>query len=238
MKERLSFRSLLADREPNSILIHYKTLRRWVGWLGILLPFVLWIGGKLIGDCSILQPSISHYYYTNMREVFVGVLCAVSLFLFTYKGPSRLDGILTNIAAFFSLGVALFPTDILESSACQHEVTSFIGVRYHAVIHLTCASLFFIILALMSLFLFTRTSPDPSRLTKNKLKRNVIYRICGVVMIVALIAILIYFLSGGRKENQVVFFMEAAMLVFFGISWLTKGEALFPDKPVGRSTDI
>jgi len=198
--------------------------------LGIFLPFVLWGGAKWIGDCSTLQPSISHYYYTNMREVFVGVLCAVSLFLFTYKGPSKLDGILTNIAAFFCLGVALFPTDILSSSTCQHEVTPFINLSYHATIHLTCAALFFIILALMSFFLFTRTDPDPAKLTENKLKRNVIYRICGVGMILALMAILIYFLSGGRKENQVVFYMEAFMLVAFGFSWLTKGEALFPDK--------
>ena len=166
-----------------------------------------------------------------MREVFVGALCAVSLFLFTYKGPSKLDGILTNIAAFFCLGVALFPTDMLGSSACQHEATPFIDVSFHATIHLTCASFFFIILALMSLFLFTRTNPNLARMTENKLKRNVIYRICGVVMILALIAILIYFLSGGRKENQIVFFMETVMLVAFGFSWLTKGEALFPDKP-------
>ena len=35
-------------------------------------------------ESEAIQKSISYYYYTNMQNVFVGILCAVALFLFAY----------------------------------------------------------------------------------------------------------------------------------------------------------
>ena len=150
------FKKAAETKSKNAELISFLTLRRAIGWLGMLLPVVLVIGSMLVGKCNVVQPSISHYYYTNMREVFVGVLSAVSLFLFSYKGHSNLDSWASNVAGFFCLCVAIFPTDI-ESYPCQNKLDSFISWSHQEYIHLTCASLFFIVLALMSIFLFTKS---------------------------------------------------------------------------------
>ena len=56
----------------------YLALRKAVGWIGILLPFILMFGVFLIFKGEIIQESISHYYHTGMGDVFVGALCAVA----------------------------------------------------------------------------------------------------------------------------------------------------------------
>ena len=148
-------------RSAEPEVISFQTIRRTVGWLGIALPFILVLGSFLFDKGYVIQPSISHYYFTNMREIFVGVLCAVSLFLFTYKGYSRMDGIAANVAGVFSLGVALFPTDVILDYPSQNDVVSFVNLSFHSIIHFTCAGLFFLTLAFMSLFLFTMSKhPD------------------------------------------------------------------------------
>jgi len=60
----------------------YLALRKAVGWIAILLPFTLMLGVFLIFKGEIIQESISHYYHTDMRNVFVGAICAIALFLF------------------------------------------------------------------------------------------------------------------------------------------------------------
>ena len=64
------------------LVISYLTLRKLVGLLGMLLPFVLFFGYLIFErDCT-FPPSISHFYYTDLGNCFVGTLWAVSLFLF------------------------------------------------------------------------------------------------------------------------------------------------------------
>jgi uncharacterized membrane protein YobD (UPF0266 family) len=52
-------------------------------------------------------------------------------------------------------------------------------------------------------------------------------------MLVCLIAIVIYknFIHTETSESPFVFLAETVALVAFGISWLTKGETIYPDKP-------
>jgi len=195
----------------------YLALRKAVGWIGILLPFVLSLGSVFLFGEKSLRENISLYYYSGMRDVFVGALCAIALFLFFYKGYDRWDNIAADLAALFALGIAFFPT-VPEG-------------KYNAAatIHFISAAVFFIILAGMSFFLFTRSKPDP---TKRKIIRNKIYIGCGLVMIVCLVAILIFyiFFNEKRPDSRLVFWSETIALIAFGISWLTKGGTLYPDK--------
>ena len=99
-----------ANNEFLSQTYSFLALRRAVGWIGILLPLVLVLGTFLItGERAVLK-TISLYYHTGMRDVFVGSICAIALFLFFYKGYDRWDNWACNIAGFFALGIALFPT--------------------------------------------------------------------------------------------------------------------------------
>lgn len=56
-------------------------------------------------------PSISHYFYTPARNVFVGALIAASLALLALSGRNR-STILLDIAALFAPLIALIPTGI------------------------------------------------------------------------------------------------------------------------------
>jgi hypothetical protein len=195
----------------------YLALRKAVGWIGILLPFILMLGVFIIFNGEIIQESISHYYYTEMRNVLVGALCAIALFMFFYSGYDKWDDWAGNVAGFFAIGVAWFPTTELGSS-------NLIGK-----IHFACAAIFFLTLAVFSLFLFTKKGSNP---TQQKLRRNKIYVICGLIMIACLIAIFIYFnfIHNDNSDSSFVFWAETVALIAFGVSWLTKGGTLYPDK--------
>jgi hypothetical protein len=62
--------------KENALVISYLLLRKVIGILGFTLPFILSIGAYLISRTGI-QSSLSSYYYTDMRNVFVGVLCVI-----------------------------------------------------------------------------------------------------------------------------------------------------------------
>lgn len=194
----------------------YMDLRKAVGWIGILLPFTLMIGVLFIFDEKVIQESISHYYYTGMGDVFVGALCAVALFMFFYSGYDKRDDWTGNLAGIFAIGVAWFP--VTETGTATGA----------GIIHVICAGLFFFILAVFSLFLFTRGEENP---TRQKLKRNKIYVTCGLVILACLIAIALYHTISHdeNSKSSFVFWAETLALVAFGFSWLTKGEAIFPD---------
>jgi len=196
----------------------YLALRKAIGFIGFLLPFILMVFSFLIFKEELTQKSISHYYYTDMRNVLVGALCAVGLFMFFYSGYDKCDNWAGNVAGIFAIGIAWFPTT-------EVGVSNWVGKT-----HFACATIFFLTLSYFSLFLFTKTdkeSPSPE-----KLKRNVIYRICGIIMIICLIAIAIYqiFIFDDNVQSCFVFLAETVALLAFGISWLAKGETLYPDK--------
>ncbi len=197
----------------------YLSLRKAVGWLGILLPLVLSLGAIMIFGENSIRHNISVYYYSRMRDVFVGTLCAIALFLFFYKGYDKWDNRAANLAGLFALGIALFPT-VPEG---KYNIS--------ATIHFISAAGFFTILALMSLYFFTRTKPAP---TRQKLIRNKIYIICGLIMAASAGAVPLFLLFLRQKwpDSTFVFWAESVALVAFGISWLTKGGTLYPDKKI------
>ena len=103
--------------EKNQLIVSYMVLRRTVGWIGTLLPIVLPLGNALIFHAS--RPySMSGYYYTGMRNIFVGALCALGVFLVAYNGYDDVDRWITNIAGASAIGVALFPTKPAPSRTC------------------------------------------------------------------------------------------------------------------------
>jgi len=63
------------------------------------LPFVLLVGNIVIS--GELPESVSGYYYTGMRNVFVGALCVLGVFLMAYAGYNEFDRWITNLAGLF-----------------------------------------------------------------------------------------------------------------------------------------
>lgn len=187
----------------------FRTLRRIVGTLGIALPVVLALWGFAVCPNHRLQPSISDYYYCRTRDGLVGILWTIGWFLFAYPGyewTDRLAGIIGGICA---LGVALSPDQ---------------GPGIEPAIHFTSATILFLTLACFSLFLFTKSDGSP---TANKLKRNRVYRTCGVVMVLCIVTLAVYHAvpkSASIDALRPVFWLESLALWAFGISWGVKGE--------------
>ena len=224
LKKLLSY----LKKSTNSIVISYKALRRLIGVLGILLPLICIIGGCWFGK-DVVQQSISMYYYTNMRDFLVGLLFVVSLFLLTYKGTKMIDLLVTSITGIAGLGVAVFP--------CFNEllIDQRVGIfqLYPAtsnVFHLTFAVTFFFLLAINSIFLFTRKQQVE---TSEKITRNGIYIGCGVTILICLLVMvlcMILMTPDQRYNTKIILILESISLLAFGISWLVKGQTLFVDK--------
>lgn len=222
----------MGNSDNNTQVINVYTLRILVGSLAFLLPVVVSLGAILLDWELYLQDSISDYYYTIMRNYFVGTLCAVSIVLFSYKGYDKKDDRAGDFAALLCLIVAFLPTT--PECPIHYPLLSSTVV---GVIHLSAAAMLFWILSYFSLRLFTKTG-DPEQMTDRKKLRNKVYVACGHTIRVCLGLLLVYFaiksfdLFGwgtGIAKLKLVYIFEFVMLWAFGFSWLVKGEIIWGD---------
>jgi hypothetical protein len=212
-------------KSVNTLVFSYLTLRATIGILGMAFPFVVALGALILFHTG-FQSSISSYYHTGMRDVFVGVLWAIGFFLLSYQGYGRADNIAGNLACVFAVGVSLFPTTPDGSTAS--------GAHIIGNVHLAFSALFFLTLVYFSLVLFTKTSPGKLP-TERKLQRNIVYKTCGYTMGACILLIAIYHLLPVTVKPLVgvyrpVYWLEALAIFTFGISWFTKGEAILKDE--------
>jgi hypothetical protein len=205
------------------LVISYLGLRQAVGIIGFALPLVLAFG-KILSGYPGIQGSISCYYYTDMRNIFVGSLCAIGMFLMSCKGYDRKDEIAGYLSGGFAIGVALFPTP-----PCPDNPP---GFNLIGTLHLSFATLLFLTLAYFCLALFTKTSPDKTP-TRQKLQRNVVYRVCGYTILTCIFFSFVAKLPPVTlhvEQLKPIFWFESVAIMAFGVSWLTKGETILKDK--------
>jgi hypothetical protein len=124
------------------ILRSYSTLRWCMAVLAFMLPLLLVLGGInslwWISSPLAIQNSLSAYYHAGStcaasvgvyRDLFVGILAAISFCLIIYTGFGKLENWLLNIAGVCLACVAFFPMDWPESqvlSRCQ-ETPGFVA---------------------------------------------------------------------------------------------------------------
>lgn len=232
------------------LVMSYHRMRIWVGVLGIALPILLPLLNMIINennflanpklifiDChSMYQPdgnfksSISHYYYSTVGELFVGTLCAVSFFLFCYKGYAKKQGefmpgdsFTTNLAGIAALGVAIFPTS--DEKCIVDNLRRFTSSELIGYVHYGFAGIFFACLCVMCFVNFRRT-----RLVADfgKMPSHNFYLVCGWGILASIMIILLYsFTSIGKLKSletvPVIYIFETTALFFFGASWIKKG---------------
>lgn len=214
--------------------VSFFSLRKAVGWLGILLAPILVVGTFILSECSSIQYSISHYYFTIMGDVFVGIICAISFFLIAYPGYEKIDNRLTNIAGFLAVGIAFLPTSPILNQHCT--IVNFPANELREKIHLIFGGLFFSLLAYIAAFRFTKTDLPKEQMSAEKKMRNGIYIICGSIM--SLAVILLIFVSFNKqledeaRNYHFIFWLESIALLAFGLSWLVKGELFLKDNPL------
>lgn len=193
-------------------------LRKACGWLGMLLPIIVLVL-CLVFQCvpgHIFPDSISQtYFFEPTITPFMIILGSASILLMCYRGYEKIDDIINTLTGISGLCICLFPCmatrDLYIGTFQLDRVTS-------GWIHNISAVVFFGLLAYNVIFLFTKSGGE---ITKNKKIRNIIYRVCGIGMVVALLAIVLVSIFSIYAGTWLV---EAVALFFFGIAFLTKAD--------------
>lgn len=207
---------LFVPREEDDLSTHRH--RQLIGVLGLMLPLMLWIISAIRPSDATTRwqvlDSISAYYYTGAVAVFVGIIIALGLFLFTYRGYANKyrvhDTWAARIAGFAAILVAAFPTEVLDGTPKPAWWEPLTGrIHYGAAIALFGSFAYF------SLYLFRRGSGTN---TPSKRSRNAMFLACGLVIILALI-----WAGFAGAQGRPIFWQETLALVAFATSWLVKG---------------
>jgi len=195
--------------------------RQLIGYIGLVLPMLLVaiaISRDGLERWKSIE-SISAYYYTGGVAAFVGMLVALALFLFTYRGYKNkynlADRIAAKTAAIAALIVAFFPTKAPEGVSPLSWWTATTGVVHHV-----AAVILFMMFAIFALWLF-RLTADGEQPVADKRRRNAVYLVCGIVIVVC-----IGWAGVNARTDRPIFWPESIALVAFALSWLVKGYAL------------
>ncbi len=218
----------MPEQKRQELVLSYHRVRQALGFLGLLFPILLLVSGLM--ERAEILPSLSDYYHSTARDIFVGCLFAIGIFLISYKGyaksPEELfsDDRVATIAGLAAFGVALFPN---KAPTTQVETLSqmALGLQAAAVCHYVSAIIFLACLSYFCLVKFSRTA-NPAR--------RQIYRTCGwFILLGGLAATIASAIKVAGPESaramvinsSVIFWVESLGIWAFGISWLTKGKA-------------
>lgn len=231
---------LMLDQKLQKFTLEKDTFQLIVGTLGALLPVLLWL--FLCVDKGTLNPldSISHYYYTRLGGIFIIVLTLLAFFLIIYKGKDPIDFFVSFGAGISALIVLLYPTDNISSKAneiCNNCAVTFLtDIPFRIKLHYISAAIFLSLLAYMSFFIFTKSDLPPEKRSNSKKKRNGIFRLCGVMIMLAISVLGLNLLFDNKwisiktaEEINLTFWMEVIALEFFALSWFTKAGIIFKD---------
>ncbi len=196
-----------------------------MGISGFLLPVVLGPGGWLANVP--FQDNISSYYHTAMRDVFVGTMCAIGVFLLCYRGHDWIENWTSNIGCAAAFGVALFPLDAGSDPLLQKSVVGWL--------HTFSGGVFFLTLAFYSLYHFPRSTDTLAEQEPHQWERRAIYRISGLVILGSMFAMTIYLFILNPEWKRLLddwnflFWMEWIATWAFASAWLTKGRVIVAD---------
>ena len=229
--------------EDRDMAFDYKALRLMVGLIAFLLPWtVIIITGAVTS-------SISASYHTDVRDLFVGALFVIGALMLAYNGhkfelseenagkfwkwlntywegairfrivqrrhEERMVSLLGGMA---SIAAALCPT-LCEAEGCTPDLKS----RIHslAAVVLFSAVVYFCLVGFL----------DQVRGKDGRAKlRARIYLVCGIGMIVVLLACLAaprILTVDVANALAVTFWAETAALSLFGVAWMTASKFLW-----------
>lgn len=227
--------------EQEIALVKQKTLRKLVGIMGMLLPIILWLSVNFVSGSLTPLDSISHYYYTRYGSILIIVVSVLAIFLLVYKGYDIEDFLLSSFAGIGALLLVFLPTDNIKGLGRHVARFDLPENCTRIVAHFIASGIFLLSLAIISIVVFTRSNKESNAAKgKEKLIRNFIYRLCGILMLLAMLVIVIgtqitWSFNQFYTEHQLTFWMETLAIEAFGFSWLVKGELIFKDNKSNSS---
>jgi len=243
----MSDRDAVDTTARHPLVVSFRTIRRAVGTVGLVLPLLGPVGWLVWGIP--LQDNLSSYYHTPLRDVFVGLMCSLGLFFFCYRGHDRFEDWTANLACVFALGLAFFPVDPQPLRLMGDHT-------WTGIVHGLAGAGFFLTMALYSLLHLPKSRhaighdglpnggaslpidregeevPEPHRF-----ERHLLYRLSGVSILVAMLAMGVYFaLPGGWKETadlyNALYVLESIAIWSYAGAWLLKGRFIVADLAV------
>ena len=168
--------------------------------------------------------SLSYYYYTPGRPVFVAVLVSIGVLLIMYRGyPDRaskrsninininIENLLSTVCGISAISLALIPTKLCLTPTDCYESTTLISSR---IIHYSSAIVLFFGEAYISRFLF-------SQIEDNKL--SCIFKRIGDMLFVLIVALIVLVVTKVSKGSPTIFWVQVLMVWLFSLAWLLKG---------------
>jgi len=214
----------------DSISRSYFLMRMLVGVLGLALPVVLLLGDLFfLRDSFSVRGSLSAYYHSGMRDIFVGILAVVGILLITYKITERnRDNILSMIAGVSAMGVALFPTGIPSGvDAALTPLQDRLGEGVTEFIHFSFAAAFILCLGLMCYDFARRERLRPQKRAGHDAHQSPEFwygfHLSMAVLIGLAAAFIVLTQALGVFDNHSILIGEIVVTVAFGLSWLFKG---------------
>jgi hypothetical protein len=105
-------------------------LRATLGWLGLLLPWIVLLLCLVYNEPEVLghvfpnSISETYFYYTTVTP-FMIILGSSGILLMCYKGYTWVDDIINTITGIAALGVCLFPTCVWVNDGIDGLVGTF-----------------------------------------------------------------------------------------------------------------
>jgi hypothetical membrane protein len=207
----------------------YLLERAIIGFIGITLPIVLIVGDHLLGpNAPFLRSALSDYYYAGTRDVFVGAMFSVGVFLVTYKIFERsISNLLTIISGLSAFAIGLFPTTRpdgvnISLTPLQLRLTEATVGR----VHIISSGIFIVSLAIMS-FLFglqegrrPQQRPTGRAMLSPRFWRWFHWTIALVILVAVTVTT---WATDHHTFPRARLIGEVVAVSAFGLSWLAKG---------------
>lgn len=196
---------------PSKEEIDHRTLKLIVGLIALSLGLLTHHFAK-----PKVLDSISASYWAGgwSQSVFVGFLFAIATFLLAYNGQSRMEMLMSKLAALAAVGVAMFPC------SCGGNPETLPWVHYAS------AGVMFLILVYFCGTFYRRARKKASAEAK---LRAAVYAVCGIVILLCILAMGLDKLLGEQWTKaypSFVFYCEHLGLAAFGFAWLTASRCL------------
>ena len=191
---------------------------------GFGLPTLV-IGFDLLAPPHSVRGSLSEYYYSTTGDLFVGLLCAITLFFVMYRGfhgkdaGTSMEFRISTAAGLSAMIVAFFPTGPphatavplnLVQRASRYLVDTITPVEW---IHYGSAGLFLTCLGAMS----QKFSHEP-----NIGKWKTTQQVCTVLISGAILFMVLFQVPRGPRWDYSVLVGEIVSVAAFSTSWLAR----------------
>lgn len=202
--DKVRFQKLFSQQAVRS----YLYLSLGMGLLAFLLPLALLVAGGYSGHYS-----ISAFYHAGdlPRNMLVGSLWAIGVFLFLFQGLSRWENWLLNLAGIAAIAVAMFPMPA-QQCAPGPVIT----------VHAASAITFFLCLAAVAIG-FSKTRVRYIIYPAKRQRFRLAYDLAGLAMIAMPTTVyLLHRINRGDCASHWIFWVEVFGIWAFAAYWFVK----------------